>query len=47
MFVITKAGEIRLDESLATFVLRKGATFYLYAELVSVSVKSEYKEQIT
>jgi|GEM_PF-3927478 len=30
MIVITKAGEIRLDESLATsyFLYEKGATFY-------------------
>lgn len=29
MFVITKAGEIRLDESLATLLV-EGATFYSY-----------------
>jgi hypothetical protein len=29
LLVITKAGEIRLDESLATCAQRKGATFYL------------------
>ena len=49
MIVITKAGEIRLNESLATsyFLNEKGATFYFYAEFISASVKSDNKKQIT
>tara|TARA_R110000850_G_scaffold216097_1_gene341643 strand:+ start:37197 stop:37382 length:186 start_codon:yes stop_codon:yes gene_type:complete len=49
MIVITKAGEIRLNESLATsyFFNEKGATFYFYAEFISASVKSDSKKQIT
>ena len=47
MIVITKAGEIRLNESLATsyFFNEKGATFYLYSEFTSESVYQIIKKR--
>ncbi len=47
MIVITKAGEIRLNESLATSCSfnEKGATFYLYSEFISESVHQILKKR--